>query len=164
MHLCILPSLGWRLHCFLITPQYIQALISTFPLKPCGPPSPRHFWTSFSSTYHSLASRPWWCPSPGTLGRVIAHIWLQMHFPSVPRETPGSLTVSSVEPSGSLLTSWASRLQGLPTSWPSCAFLRVPSSPSMLYWLCLPPPCSSSLQSWNRWVQWPKFFCGWFYN
>lgn len=130
--------------------------------RPCSPPSPRFFWIPFSSPYHSLTSRLWWCPSLGTLWRVIAHTLPQMLFPSAPQENPGSLSFLS-------RAHLALYSQPQPLyckdflSQPSRAFSRVPSSPSTLYRLCLPPPCSSSLQSWSRWVQWPQFFCGWFY-
>lgn len=51
-------------------------------------------------------------------------------LPSGPRETPGSLTVPSVGPSGPLLTAPVSLLQGISSSQPSSAFFREPSSPS----------------------------------
>lgn len=69
---------------------------------------------------------------------------------SSPWETPGSRTVSSVGPSGPLLTAPVSMMQGTPSSQPSSAYFREPSSPRTLERLGLPPPCSSSPQSCSR--------------
>lgn len=56
-----------------------------------------------------------------------------------PRETPGSLTVSSVGPSGPLLTAPVSMMQGTPSSQSSGAYFREPSSVHCRDWVCLHP-------------------------